>query len=391
VIELKYMYLLYLFCLIPVLIGFLLSLFNDKIAIKEWLIASGVAFLLAVPIHCHSYRSQVGDYETWSGKIVSAKYYSAWQEYYEEAIYKTEVYYTGSGKDRTRHTRQVFSHWSSRRRWHGEYFICYSNINTNYHISKEQYLYFVNKFDNQITVNGYRRTSKHNSRMIAGDPNDYETHLNNSSFVEPITIVKYYENRVKATPSVFNFVKVPKEVPVFEYPENKNNWISDRVLGTASNVINIRLWDEMNARLGPSKRLNVIIIGFDSSDSFLAEQQRAKWIGGKKNDLVLCYGQGWAKVFGWSESDICKRNIETILLKNTINNNIIPLVEKEIYENYKKREFTEDFAYLSVEPSGNHWLTFIVLMVLVQSGLYITFHFHDVGDTSIRCIVRKVN
>jgi hypothetical protein len=288
---------------------------------------------------------------------------------------RVRSYYTtrdSKGKTTT-HSRRVFDHWESRTRWHGPTWTANSNIDTDYGIGEQRYLYFVKMFGNQSSKRGDRRTMEHNSRMIAGDPMDYYTTCPND-FVEPITDVRWFENRIKATPSVFNFVDVPPEVPVFEYPANRNPWQSNRVMGSASRTISIRLWDEMCARLGVRRYVNMIIIEFDSSDSMLAEWQKSKWWGGKKNDLVLCVGKGFTKVFGWSESDVCKRNLETLLLKHPLDNTILPLIEQEVMANYKKREFTEDFAYLSVEPQAHHWWTFIILLILTQTGLYIFFH-----------------
>lgn len=371
------MFLLYIFCLLPILVGLILVFVtNGEVSWKEWLIGAGCSFIVAGSIHYYSFHSQVGDYETWSGKITQAVFVPKWHEYYEEAIYKTEYYYSGTGKNRTRHSRQVFSHWSPRSRWHSASWIAYSNINTSYDITQQKYEYFVKKFGNELKERGDRTTMEHNSRMISGDPYDYKTYLKDG-FVEPITDVRYFENRIKATPSVFNFVKVGDNIPIFPYPENKNPWISNRVMGITFKTISTRLWDEMCARVGPIKRVNVIIVGFDSRETMMAEWQKAKWLGGKKNDLVLTYGPKWAKVFGWSESDICKKNIESILLQNTINNDIIPLIEKEIYDNYKKREFTEDFAYLQVEPSSKSWILFIFLMIITQALLYVGFHHTD--------------
>lgn len=365
------MYLLYIFCLLPILIGYIVKIFNPRIQWREWMIGALAAFLLALPIHYWSYHGQVGDYETWSGKITSAQFIPRWHEYYEYAVYRTEFTYDEKGN--INGSYQVFDHWEEATRWHEQYWMAYSNINTSYNISESKYKYFVKNFKNESKERGDRTTSEHNSRMISGDPYDYVTYLKDD-FVEPITDTRYFVNRIKAAKSVFNFVTPPKEIQVFDYPQNADVWRSNRLLGTAPKDFDIRLVDEMNARLGPTKRVNVIIIGFNSSDSSLAEWQRSKWIGGKKNDLVICYGTKWVKAFGWSESDICKRNIETLFLQNNKTNDLLKLLEAEIWSNYKKREFTEDFQYLTIEPEFKHWMVFIILMILIQGGLYVAFH-----------------
>ena len=56
--------------------------------------------------------------------------------------------------------------------------------------------------------------------------------------------------------------------------------------------ISARKWDELNARLGPSKQVNLIIVRLKMPQE--ARDLEAKWVGGKKNDLVLTYDGGRA-------------------------------------------------------------------------------------------------
>jgi hypothetical protein len=212
--------------------------------------------------------------------------------------------------------------------------------------------------------------------MIGGDPNDYYAYRK-TDWIEPVTTLKRWTNKVKAAPSVFSFIEVPTNVPVFNYPQNKDEWHSDRLLGLAKGDINLFKFDCMNARIGAAKKVNIIMIGFDSSDSMLAEYQQAKYIGGKKNDIVLCYGKGWTRVFGWTDSELVKENLQTILLKNTINDDILPLIEKEIVKNYKIKDWTQ-FDYLSVEPTTNHYIWFFIIMFVIQTTLYIAFSVYDI-------------
>lgn len=368
-------------CLIPLGIGFLLKWKKYEVDIRQCLVGTGCALIWAGIVHFWAFRSQAGDYETWSGKVVQTRHFSAWQEYYEYAVYRTESYqttetYMDGNKTKTRtvtKTRQVFDHWEPTSRWHHDEWKAYSNIGTTYNIDKPKYLYLVKAFGNEKAVRGDRSTSEHNSRMIGGDRNDYVAD-SPKDIVEPITDVRQFTNRIKSTPSVFNFVVVPDSVKVYEYPKNSNPWKSDRLINTK---LDLKQWDQMNARLGVNKKVNVIFVTFDSADSMLGTYQHSKWLGGKKNDLVICKGQGWSKVFGWSESDICKRNLEALVLNAEITNDIIPLIEQEIQTNYTKREFTEDFEYLTVEPQWNHWMVYLLLIVGAQVGIYCGFKYAE--------------
>lgn len=389
---------LYLIALVPIIIGGILWYFDKKVTWSEWLIGSASALALALIFNLIALgiiHSRTSDIQTISGQITHARHYSAWREYYEEAIYRTE-YYTvtvtnpnGKGSHTERRSRQVFDHWEPRTRWHNEYWQCFSDINTTYDISEDKFNYFVNKYKKLDSVPGIRHTFNHNSHMIEGDPNDYVTDKSKTQWIEPCTKTAYFENKIKATPNLFQFVKVPTNIQVYPWPENPNWNRSDRLIGTASILIDNLKFDQMNSILGPLKKVNVIIIGFGNKDESYAEYQQAKYIGGKKNDLVVCFGGGsrlkgadWVKVFGWTESELVKRNLETIFLTNPINDDILPIITKEIKLNYKIKDWHK-FDYIVVRPPDWIYPLFLVILFLIQSGLYIYFHLNDnskVGD-----------
>lgn len=384
------MYWFYILALIPLGVGLFLYLKSDKIVWWEWLIGSAASFMVAGIMHFSAIKGMTDDTETWSGKVTYVCHVPRWKEYYEEAIYRTEYYNTtesySDSKGRTqtrtvRQSRQVFDHWESCRRWHEEYYYVKTSLEQKFNVSPDKYHYLIVKFGQKQSVAGDRRTGEHASRMIDGDPNDY-IGINIKSWVEPVTDNRTFENRIKSAPSVFSFVQPPTNSHVFIYPENSDVFQSDRVLGHAKGKINLLLWDQLNAKLGAVKKVNLIIIGWKNESSQISEFQRSKWIGGKKNDLVLCYGIDdsdsiiWTKVFGWSESEICKRNLETILLDNDINKDILALIETEVVDNYKIKDWKK-FDYISIEPQTRHFVWFFVIMIITQSCLYAYFSMND--------------
>lgn len=351
---------LYLIPLIPIIIGAVCYYFNDKVHIYEWLIGSAVAFITATIIHSISFYSQTSDIEVWSGKVEYARQYSAWREQYEEAVYKTD-----DDGDR------VFSHYETERRWHDEYFVIHTNLNTTHHVSEAKYQYFVKKFNNITKVEGDRTTSETDSHMIDGDPYDYISYAKNN--IEPIHENRKFQNKLKAARSVFEFAKIPDGMKVEPYPISRDIFKSKRVLGTARKRIDIKEWDSMNAILGPIKKVNVIIVGFSGPDSMQAEWLRANWKGGKKNDIVICYGNGWSKVFGWSDAELCKVNLQSIALRGPVDETIIPKIKDEIMKNYKETDWTR-FDHLQISPKTSHYVWLFVVLIVTQGGLYFYFH-----------------
>ena len=391
------MYLFYIFSLIPLIIGLVFWLRSDKVIWQEWIGASLLAFVISGVTHLVAAKGMTDDRETWSGQVSSVQYIPRWKEYYEEAIYRTEYYSenetrtrtVGSGKNSRTETytvsvqksRRVFDHWESRSRWHGPKWKCETDLNQSFSISEGDYNRIVLRFGKVEQRIGSRTTGEHSSRMLEGDPNDHWG-VNVNRWCEPVTDSRSFENRIKAAPSVFSFVKVPTNINVFPYPNNKDVFHSDRLLGEARKIDWLK-FDQLNSYLGARKKINLIMVGFKDSDSMLAEYQKAAWIGGKKNDIVLMYNlnsgstkPSWTRVFGWSESELCKRNLETILLLNPIDDNLLEQINKEIVANYIIKDWSK-FDYLTIEPRTIHFVWFFVILGLTQIGLYVYFHHNE--------------
>jgi len=363
------MWFFYLFAFIPVVAGAILWVKDKEVTWWEWLAGAGIGFVLAITFHVTIATSMTSDIETWSGRVTQATFHPWWKERYTT----TETYTTGSGKNRRTHTRIVV-----RYREHSEHWTCRTTLGfmMGCRISKSQFNDFSKKFDCAPV-----KTKAWKSGLVRGDPNIYVIR-NKSGHVIPVTTTKRWTNRVQASPSVFKFAAVPEDAPVYDYPGNPSIWRSGRLLGTAR-AVDLYKWDQMNARLGPVKKVNVVMAGFEpGTDSFVGQQQEAKWLGGKKNDLVICVaglaGQvpEWVYVFGWTEQEIVKRNLEMLLRDMPLEAGMIPVIEKEVRANYIIKDW-DKFDYLSVEPPGWTYIVFILVMAGAQTGFYIFAHRND--------------
>jgi hypothetical protein len=241
-------------------------------------------------------------------------------------------------------------------------------------INNKSYNKIKEKFGGSIRSEYMRKSNFH-----FGDENIYIT-VCDTGYIQPCTKLVKFENRVKASPSTFSFSVVPEDAPVFDYPQNDNFWQSDRLLGLASEEIDLYKWDVLNTILGPREKVNLIMIGFNSDDESLGKMQENKWLGGKKNDLVLCYGMNptpekgkslasWAYVFGWTDRQKVKRNLENVLLTNFIDDSILSLIKEEVEENYVIKEW-DDFDYIKIKPPLWSYFLFIICMIIIQSIFY---------------------
>lgn len=371
------MWFFYFFAIIPVAVGAVLWVKDKEVTWWEWLAGSGIALLMAIVFHLISFYSMTSDVETWSGRVTSATFHPWWKERYTE----TETYTTGSGKNAQTHTRTVTKY-----REHHEHWSCETTLGgggaidvvgmTFGGISQAQYDVIRRKFECDPV-----KTHVWKSGLCAGDPNIYVVR-NKSGHLIPVTDTRRWTNKVQASPSVFQFAQVPSDVGVYDYPENPSMWMSGRLLGSAK-CLGIYEWDQMNSRLGPTKKVNVIMVGFSSGDDqMMGQWQEAKWLGGKKNDLVITYAGNpgmkpqWVYTFGWTEQEIVKRNIDAIVGKSVIDKDLIPLIEEEVRDNYIIKDW-DKFDYLGIEPPGWAYFVFILVMLAAQGGFYYFAHMNE--------------
>lgn len=390
----------YLFALVPAIVAGILWLFNKKVVWWEVLGVLIIGFITALIFNWLVIKGMTDDVETWSGQISMASYQPPWVESYEQAIYKTETYtetesYRDShGNSKTRlvtKTRRVFSHWEHRTRHHGPEWKACDTLGGAYSIDQNRYEDIKNKFGEVSARPGTRYTvwvDERNSHLLTGDPNDYHT-INKNNYVYPVTTTKTWENKVRACPSLFSFHKVEASasIPVNDYPCNNDKFRSDRLFGTA-NVIDIVKWDQLNSEVGPVKKINLIAVGSPNSGSDFGTEQEAAWVGGKKNDLVITFGgeakkPSWVYVFGWTEQDVVKRNIETLILQKGFNNDIIPEIKQIVMKDYVIKDWRK-FDYLTVEVPLSKYIWFMIV-IFVVCGLWIVFSiFNDIDKENDR-------
>lgn len=370
------MLLLYLIACVPAIVGGILWLWSKKFNWQEWLLGTLAGFLVAGIFHLIACNWRTGDIEMWSGRIVRVIHIPYW----EADWWETETYECGDSKHPKTCTRLVHRHKNHPPTW--DAVVNYGEMNTSYSISEKEYNEIVDKFGGVINSQ-----AGHRPNYDKGDKNDYYAE-NHTNYTFPANTTKSFTNNVKASPSIFSFIKVSDDIPVFEWPESESWRVSNRLLGLARKDFSLYAWDQLNAELGPSKCVNVICIGFDSGDSILGQYQQAKWVGGKKNDLVICYGpkdkEGraiWAYVFGWTDSNLVKANLENLFTENKVDSSLLPKIKEEIRENYVLKDWDELNKYIKIEPPTGMYFVMIFVMLVTQIGYWIFAYRNEFQET----------
>lgn len=373
------MWVFYLCTLIPILIGLVLWWRDNEITLVEWLGASAACFVVAGIMHIIAFMGMTADTETWSGQITKVSHYPRWVEEYQES--HSETVDDGNGKSHTRIWTTTehdthHEHWGASR--------SFGTYEDEEEVDEVTFGQMAHKFGNRIVDDGKQSCSHIMGSFDGGDNGIYSAY-DNTGYVYPVTITKTFENRIKAAPTVFSFSKVPTNINVYAWPENPDWLHSDRLLGTASILVDHYKWDCMNASLGSRKKVNLIMVGFGDVSDDMGHYQQAKWIGGKKNDLVICFGGAtktsppkWVYVFGWTESELVKQDLMTIVLTHPVNDNVIPLISEEVAKNYKIKDWHK-FDYITIDPPTWAYWVYFIMMAVTQTGLYIYFQTNQFG------------
>lgn len=374
--------------LLPIGVAVFLFLFNKKMHILEALGASALSILISFIFYKSCVYFETVDQEVWSGQVTSSQYIPKWQEYYEYAVYRTEYYYETvddystdskgcryrSGSHQERRSRQVFDHWEPTTRWHNPSWYYNDTLEGNHSTDEARYQNITSQFGQTDSRPGDRTTMEHNSRFIGGDPNDYFA-VNKNNYIYPTAIVKSWENRVKACSSIFKYKKeLESDTDLFEYPMPTDEFTHSRVLGPC--LVNSWTLSQVNAVIGPQKHCNLILVAFKSASMTTAQNQESKWFGGKKNDLVITIGgdsskPDWCYIFGWTESDLLKQNLQTLILEKGLTDKVLPEIQSEILKNYTIKDWHK-FDYLDPEiPMSKAW--WLILIQVLYIGAYVPF------------------
>lgn len=359
------MWIFWLIAFLWVAIGTVFFCRSKEIHAGEWLAGAVVALIMAAGFQWAAVTGMTHDREVWSGQVESARHVPAWTEQYTRVVTRT----VGSGKN-----MRTITELRTETDYNPEHWFMVDTLGRTLNISEAEF----NEI-RQITKAGVERQpgdrSNHiGGHMISGDPLDDV--LVGLREVMPVVDTQNFENRVRAAPTVFSFPKVPPTVKVEQYPWPQGEFISNRVINAPITALE---WDRLNSLVGPAVHCNAIIVYFKEGGPEMAQWQKAAWVGGKKNDLVICYGgknpskAEWVDVFGWTEAELVKANLRTLVLKNQVNNQLVPQIQAEIMKNFKAKDWHK-FDYISIEPPPWAYITFFITLSLFQAGTWWWFH-----------------
>lgn len=336
---------------------------GKKITLKELAVnlvvnAAVVSIIVAIVLHVNT-----SDTEIWNGRVAQKS---------RDVVSCSHGYpcnchevCSGSGKDRS----------------------CYTHCDTCYEHS----------FDvdwNLMTTNNERMSIERVDSQGISEP----TRWTSIQVGEPTSVAHSYKNYIKGSPDTLFRTQDDAEVRVPDYPANIYDYYRlDRViLFGGATLSDLPQWNkdlsEINGNLGSKKQVNIVLVLAGSMTKEWFQKIQRKWVGGKKNDVVVIIGSSpegalnWVDVMAWTDHSIFKVKMrDTIMSIGRIDRvAMFKAIADEVQANYKRKSMS-DFKYLeaSVRPSLLEYIIGIMISVLMSFGLSIFFWENDVFDEEV--------
>lgn len=228
-----------------------------------------------------------------------------------------------------------------------------------------------------------------NYYRIDGDAQDYFWD-NQKETIYTITEPHGYENKIKASNSIFKFEEISKkeakEIGIYNYP-NINNLEQNPLLNNTNIFFSkndIESLQYINGFYGKAKQFRIFVLIFDSNQSIeKAYKQQSYWQGGNKNELIVCFSLNPDKTVNWCYSfsweDDRKMAIKT--MEKYRNNEVLSLTEYSQWlinnlHHWKRKEFS-DFKYIKVSLTKNQIITLFILTILCNIGISLFIILND--------------
>jgi len=206
---------------------------------------------------------------------------------------------------------------------------------------------------------------------------------------EPVSTTVGYTNYIKGSPdSLFNHVlensgryNIPAyKTGIFDY------YRINRVVQIGTNIpfvkdINDGLNDSLKT-LGHTKHANIIPV-FTTYDQNFARALESKWLGGKRNDIVVVTGLDgtkikWVKVFSWSSKSLINYDLESKIKALGVleTQSYVKEITESITKYYIQRS-PEEFKYLDDAIKPSDWV--------IYTSLFLSFF----GSLGLGCIFSR--
>jgi hypothetical protein len=405
---------------IPIIgIAIVLLGFSEKVTLSE-----GITFLvvpwLTLIVCSFVFKKLIAlDTEIWNGWVTQVEYYEAWYEkvscqHRKPCVHKKEcthweTYIDSQGRQckRQLHPYDTEHDYDLEHdcdlKYHPPEYNLYTSNDEMVKIDGNHYNQLARKFKDEVRHNIYRSKKydpiadahlklpdtkyRYDSDTDQGDKY-VSTWYPSHSEKEPTSIMHHYENKLKASNSIFKFSKIDKKSwAVYKYPKVYDYYKCSKILGanpadpkidSASHRLHLK-----NANLGKQKQVNMMVLLWKNQPREIIQMQRAYWQGGKKNDFIVGivtdedHNIQWVDCISWTEVELLKLQVidQIKQMKQLDLLKAVDIMSSHVEKQFIRKEF-KDFQYLSVDmPLWAVLLIYILVSFLcVGIGHYIVHH-----------------
>lgn len=205
---------------------------------------------------------------------------------------------------------------------------------------------------------------------------------------DPVSVTEAYVNYLKASEhSLFNDSKLLNKYGdrVPNYPATVYDYhyidrvLTDKVALPDAGKWNLALADTVK-ELGSKHQVNVVVIFTSVPDQEYYQAVRQKWLGGKKNDVIVIIGTpnfpdiAWVRVVSWTDNELFKVELQDDVydLKTiTTPEAVMTQLHDHITKNFVRKSM-KDFEYLKdeVSPEPEWYIVALIMAIGVCLGIH---------------------
>jgi len=197
---------------------------------------------------------------------------------------------------------------------------------------------------------------------------------------EPTSISHSYENYIKASPDTLFRSQGDTKESMPGYPNGYYDYYRlDHLVQFGVSVPDAADWNrelaELNADLGKSKQVNIIIALVGGKERRWFKTLERHWIGGKKNDAVLVIGVdkdgtiSWAETMAWTDHAYFKVKLRDDIreIGKLDRTAILAAIRSDVSGHFKHKSM-DDFKYLmaSITPTTTEYVVGLVLSIIIS-------------------------
>ena len=135
----------------------------------------------------------------------------------------------------------------------------------------------------------------------------------------------------------------------------------------------------INSVFGEKYQFRTFLLFYYNKDILVSEKQRSYWVGGNKNEFIICIGLDsitnkiqWANCFSWMDEPRLEVYTEQYINdQDSLDITDLGLfLEKQIPSEWKRKEF-KDFDYMKIELTTSQYIGILIFILLYNIGISI--------------------